>query len=118
MAALSGERVDIHIMKEPPAGDWIFVSTELTDKAGRINFRLPAVVTFGTVETGFFLSRAYTNIEKRIRFSEKRIRFSEKRIRFSQKRFRFSEKRTDSSEFSRLFCRKQKMDPVFNVLVN
>jgi membrane-associated phosphatidylinositol transfer protein len=46
MAALSGERVDIHIMKEPPAGDWIFVSTEITDKAGRLNFRLPAQVWF------------------------------------------------------------------------
>ena len=45
MAALSGERVDVYIMKEPPAGDWVFVSTELTDKAGRLNMKLPAYVT-------------------------------------------------------------------------
>ena len=44
MAALSGERVDIHIMKEPPAGDWIFVSTEVTDKAGRLNVKMPPQV--------------------------------------------------------------------------
>jgi len=44
MHALSGERVDIHIMKEPPAGDWIYVSTELTDKTGRLNFKLPSQV--------------------------------------------------------------------------
>ena len=46
MAALSGERVDIHIMKEPPAGDWMFVSTEITDKAGRLCFKLPTQVIF------------------------------------------------------------------------
>ena len=40
MAALTGERVDIHIMKEPPAGDWILVSTEITDKSGRITYTL------------------------------------------------------------------------------
>ena len=49
MAALSGERVDIHIMKEPPAGDWMFVSTEITDKAGRLCFKLPTQVIFKNV---------------------------------------------------------------------
>ena len=60
MSALTGEKVDIHIMKvcrftngikklpwfkeqtfqEPPAGDWILVATELTDKHGRITHTL------------------------------------------------------------------------------
>lgn len=37
MITLHGEKVDIHIMKDPPAGEWELLSTELTDKHGRIN---------------------------------------------------------------------------------
>lgn len=37
----SGERVDIHIMRDPPGGDWQQVSTEVTDKTGRVAFTLP-----------------------------------------------------------------------------
>lgn len=40
MAALTGEKVDVHIMKDPPAGDWVLVATELTDKHGRITHTL------------------------------------------------------------------------------
>lgn len=47
MSALTGERVDIHIMKEPPAGDWILVSTEVTDKTGRLTYTLPPNHTMG-----------------------------------------------------------------------
>jgi hypothetical protein len=48
MAALTGEKVDIHVMKEPPAGDWIFISTQVTDKHGRLtNFTLPFEHTVG-----------------------------------------------------------------------
>ncbi|XP_059092969.1 protein retinal degeneration B-like isoform X1 [Tigriopus californicus] len=47
MAALTGEKVDVHIMKEPPAGDWIYVSTELTDKSGRVTLTLPRAHMMG-----------------------------------------------------------------------
>jgi len=42
MAALTGERVDVHVMRDPPAGDWELVSTELTDKHGRVTVTLDA----------------------------------------------------------------------------
>ncbi|XP_042885211.1 protein retinal degeneration B-like isoform X9 [Penaeus japonicus] len=40
MVALSGEKVDIHIMRDPPGGDWQQISTEVTDKNGRISFTI------------------------------------------------------------------------------
>ena len=42
-----GEKVDIHLMKDPSVGDWSFVSTEVTDKHGRLTFQLPAPHTVG-----------------------------------------------------------------------
>ncbi|XP_063867339.1 protein retinal degeneration B-like isoform X7 [Scylla paramamosain] len=41
MVALSGEKVDIHIMRDPPGGEWQQISTEVTDKNGRIAFTVP-----------------------------------------------------------------------------
>ncbi|XP_044586561.1 protein retinal degeneration B isoform X3 [Cotesia glomerata] len=39
--ALTGEKVDIHVMKDAPAGEWTYLSTEVTDKNGRITYRIP-----------------------------------------------------------------------------
>ncbi|XP_076382327.1 retinal degeneration B isoform X3 [Megalopta genalis] len=39
--SLTGENVDIHIMKDAPAGEWTYLSTEVTDKNGRITYRIP-----------------------------------------------------------------------------
>lgn len=36
-----GEKVDIHIMKDAPAGEWTYLSTEVTDKNGRIIYKIP-----------------------------------------------------------------------------
>ena len=47
MAALTGEKVDVHIMKDPPVGDWVHVATEVTDKHGRLNFTIPHKHTMG-----------------------------------------------------------------------
>ncbi|TMW50269.1 hypothetical protein DOY81_004650 [Sarcophaga bullata] len=47
MITLHGEKVDIHIMKDPPAGEWSFLSTEVTDKTGRISYTIPDHVAFG-----------------------------------------------------------------------
>lgn len=41
MVALTGEKVDIHVMKETPAGEWIQLSTEVTDKSGRLSYTIP-----------------------------------------------------------------------------
>ncbi|XP_050099369.1 protein retinal degeneration B isoform X1 [Anopheles aquasalis] len=38
---LAGERVDIHIMRDPPAGEWQLLATETTDKNGRISYVVP-----------------------------------------------------------------------------
>lgn len=37
----SGEKVDIHIMRNAPAGEWTYLSTEVTDKNGRIIYKIP-----------------------------------------------------------------------------
>ena len=39
---LSSEKVDIHIMRNPPHREWTFLATELTDKNGRITYKIPA----------------------------------------------------------------------------
>ncbi|GAB6028613.1 hypothetical protein CHUAL_004450 [Chamberlinius hualienensis] len=41
MVALTGEKVDIHIMRDPPLGEWIYLSTEVTEKSGRIIYTIP-----------------------------------------------------------------------------
>lgn len=41
MITLAGEKVDIHIMKEPPAGEWLMLASEVTDKTGRVSYALP-----------------------------------------------------------------------------
>ncbi|GAB0094369.1 protein retinal degeneration B [Sergentomyia squamirostris] len=40
MITLAGEKVDIHLMRDPPGGEWMHVTTEVTDKTGRIQYTL------------------------------------------------------------------------------
>lgn len=40
MITLTGEKVDIYMMKDPPAGEWTLLSTVVTDKNGRISYTL------------------------------------------------------------------------------
>ncbi|KAI5636155.1 phosphatidylinositol transfer protein domain-containing protein [Phthorimaea operculella] len=40
MITLTGEKVDIYMMKDPPAGEWTLLSTAVTDKTGRISYTL------------------------------------------------------------------------------
>ncbi|XP_023176305.2 protein retinal degeneration B isoform X1 [Drosophila hydei] len=47
MITLHGEKVDVHIMKDPPAGEWTFLSTEMTDKNGRISYSIPDHLSLG-----------------------------------------------------------------------
>ncbi|XP_037088501.1 protein retinal degeneration B-like isoform X3 [Pollicipes pollicipes] len=37
MVSLSGEKVDIYYMAEPPGGDWTLLATEVSDKSGRVS---------------------------------------------------------------------------------
>ncbi|XP_064618758.1 protein retinal degeneration B-like isoform X2 [Lineus longissimus] len=41
MVSLSGEKVDIHLMTQPPLGDWLYLGTEYTDGNGRVSFTIP-----------------------------------------------------------------------------
>lgn len=41
MITLTGEKVDIHVMKDAPLGEWTHLATEVTDKTGRITFTIP-----------------------------------------------------------------------------
>uniref|UniRef100_A0AAG5DMX9 DDHD domain-containing protein n=1 Tax=Anopheles atroparvus TaxID=41427 RepID=A0AAG5DMX9_ANOAO len=44
---LAGERVDIYLMRDPPAGEWQLLATKTTDKNGRIAYVLPEDRTCG-----------------------------------------------------------------------
>ncbi|KAI1901187.1 hypothetical protein AGOR_G00057600 [Albula goreensis] len=41
MVTLTGEKVDIHIMMQPPAGEWVYFDTELTNSSGRVSYVIP-----------------------------------------------------------------------------
>ncbi|MEQ2197602.1 hypothetical protein XENOCAPTIV_000871 [Xenoophorus captivus] len=39
---LFGLQIDIHIMTQPPSGEWVYFDTELTNSSGRISYVIPA----------------------------------------------------------------------------
>ncbi|XP_034168709.2 membrane-associated phosphatidylinositol transfer protein 2 isoform X7 [Pangasianodon hypophthalmus] len=41
MVTLTGEKVDIHIMTQPPSGEWVYFDTELTNSSGRVSYTIP-----------------------------------------------------------------------------
>ncbi|XP_051907777.1 LOW QUALITY PROTEIN: membrane-associated phosphatidylinositol transfer protein 2-like [Hippocampus zosterae] len=41
MVTLTGEKVDIHIMTQPPSGEWVHFDTQLTNGGGRVSYALP-----------------------------------------------------------------------------
>ncbi|XP_055846673.1 protein retinal degeneration B isoform X2 [Episyrphus balteatus] len=47
MITLAGEKVDMHIMKDPPGGEWTYLTTEITDKTGRVAYSIPDDKAFG-----------------------------------------------------------------------
>ncbi|XP_041825629.1 membrane-associated phosphatidylinositol transfer protein 2-like [Melanotaenia boesemani] len=42
MVTLTGEKIDIHIMTQPPSGEWVYFNTELTNSSGRVSYVIPA----------------------------------------------------------------------------
>jgi len=47
MVTLTGEKVDIYIMKDPPMGEWTQVASGITDKTGRIAYNIPTDKALG-----------------------------------------------------------------------
>ncbi|XP_040013343.1 membrane-associated phosphatidylinositol transfer protein 2-like [Xiphias gladius] len=41
MVTLTGEKIDIHIMTQPPSGEWVYFDTELTNSSGRVSYMIP-----------------------------------------------------------------------------
>ncbi|XP_053726041.1 membrane-associated phosphatidylinositol transfer protein 2-like isoform X5 [Synchiropus splendidus] len=41
MVTLAGEKVDLHIMTQPPSGEWVYFNTEVTNSSGRVSFLVP-----------------------------------------------------------------------------
>ncbi|ODM97627.1 Protein retinal degeneration B [Orchesella cincta] len=47
MVTLTGEKVDIYVMKDPPAGEWALIASEVTDKNGRVTHALSKDIPLG-----------------------------------------------------------------------
>ena len=43
MVALTGEKVDVHFLRDATNGEWDLIATEVTDKAGKLTCTLPAL---------------------------------------------------------------------------
>uniref|UniRef100_A0A670Z057 Phosphatidylinositol transfer protein membrane associated 2 n=1 Tax=Pseudonaja textilis TaxID=8673 RepID=A0A670Z057_PSETE len=41
MVTLTGEKVDIHIMTQPPSGEWVYFDTEIANSSGRVSYMIP-----------------------------------------------------------------------------
>uniref|UniRef100_A0A8D0H343 Phosphatidylinositol transfer protein membrane associated 2 n=1 Tax=Sphenodon punctatus TaxID=8508 RepID=A0A8D0H343_SPHPU len=41
MVTLTGEKVDIHIMTQPPSGEWAYFDTEISNSSGRVSYLIP-----------------------------------------------------------------------------
>ncbi|KAM9840889.1 membrane-associated phosphatidylinositol transfer protein 2 [Aulostomus maculatus] len=41
MVTLTGEKIDVHIMTQPPSGEWVYFDTELTNSSGRVSYVIP-----------------------------------------------------------------------------
>lgn len=39
--ALLSPQVDIHIMTQPPSGEWVYFDTEISNSSGRISYVIP-----------------------------------------------------------------------------
>ncbi|KFO23525.1 Membrane-associated phosphatidylinositol transfer protein 2 [Fukomys damarensis] len=41
MVTLTGEKVDVHIMVQPPSGEWLYLDTLVTNSSGRVSYTIP-----------------------------------------------------------------------------
>ena len=65
MITLTGEKIDIHIMQDPPAGEWNLIATEVTDKAGRITYNVPQekAYTYGIYPVKMVVRGDHTSVD-------------------------------------------------------
>ncbi|XP_055987344.1 membrane-associated phosphatidylinositol transfer protein 2 isoform X1 [Sorex fumeus] len=47
MVTLTGEKVDVHIMLQPPSGEWLYLDTLVTSSSGRVSYTIPEAQRLG-----------------------------------------------------------------------
>ncbi|XP_012586444.1 PREDICTED: membrane-associated phosphatidylinositol transfer protein 2 isoform X2 [Condylura cristata] len=47
MVTLTGEKVDVHIMTQPPSGEWLYLDTLVTNSSGRVSYSIPETHRLG-----------------------------------------------------------------------
>ncbi|XP_058137278.1 membrane-associated phosphatidylinositol transfer protein 2 isoform X2 [Dasypus novemcinctus] len=47
MVTLTGEKVDVHIMPQPPSGEWLHLDTLVTNGSGRVSYTIPETQRLG-----------------------------------------------------------------------
>lgn len=47
MVTLTGEKVDVHIMTQPPSGEWLYLDTLVTNSSGRVSYTIPETHRLG-----------------------------------------------------------------------
>ncbi|XP_029422408.1 membrane-associated phosphatidylinositol transfer protein 2 isoform X3 [Nannospalax galili] len=47
MVTLTGEKVDVHIMMQPPSGEWLHLDTLVTNNSGRVSYTIPETHRLG-----------------------------------------------------------------------
>ncbi|XP_077015804.1 membrane-associated phosphatidylinositol transfer protein 2 isoform X5 [Tamandua tetradactyla] len=47
MVTLTGEKVDVHIMTQPPSGEWLYLDTLVTNGSGRVSYTIPEAQRLG-----------------------------------------------------------------------
>ncbi|XP_054289278.1 protein retinal degeneration B isoform X3 [Macrosteles quadrilineatus] len=65
MITLAGEKVDIHIMRDAGSGEWAYLSTEVTDKTGRVTYTIPddKALSFGLYPVKMVVRGDHTSVD-------------------------------------------------------
>lgn len=66
-------QIDIHIMTQPPSGEWVYFDTELTNSSGRISYVLPEGKKLGI---GVYPVKMVVRYAKSLLFHVKNVYFS------------------------------------------
>ena len=47
VTSLPGPQVDVHIMMQPPSGEWLYLDTLVTNSSGRVSYTIPETHRLG-----------------------------------------------------------------------